>query len=196
VVDHRKRYKKRENRNYAQLDQVVIDLIWGYLTPTQQAIYPAVLRFADCYTRYTHPYKCSQSLIGRVARRGRPICQPQVARAMAGLESDWGLVVKKWTAKGLSYYLPREIEVVTFLFQRAKREGLPHDLFWRLCLYYWKVEVPDEDGTCPETALPQETVPARVEDSEPDWDSMPSTLDDIRAALGEAGVKAYSSRAS
>ena len=192
----RKRDGKTEDRNYARLDHVVVDLIWGYLTPTQQAIYPAVLRFADCYTRHTHPYKCSQALIGQVARRGRPICQSQVSRSMEGLENDWGLVVKKWTAMGLSYYLPREIEVITFLFQRAKREGLPHDLFWRLCLWYWKVEVPDEDGTCRETAGVRGVVPAGVEDSEPDWDSMPSTLEEIQAALGQAGVKEYSSRAS
>lgn len=185
----RKGGRKEAERDYARQYHAVIDLIWGYLQRNEQAIYPVVERLANCYTRHTDPLKVSQALIGKMARRERPICQARVSIAIDGLES-WGVVVKKWTAKGLSYYLPRETEVITFLFQRARAQGLPRDLFWRLCLYYWRVDVPDMypevEGQEIVPHAEAEVVQAAVDDGAGDWVNDPQGLcGAIDARIGE-----------
>lgn len=111
---HTRRKRTGTDRNFAKQYHVAIDRVWGYLSPTAQAIYPVLERFANVHTRCTG---ASQSYIGRVARRRKPIRQEHVSKAITELEG-WGLVAKKWTARGLLYYLPREAEIMAFLIQR------------------------------------------------------------------------------
>lgn len=102
---------KRADKDFTKLYNAVIDRVWGELTPTAQAIYPVLQRFAN----YTH--RCagiSQTFIGKKARRARPIKQSNVARAITELVG-WGLVVREITTRGLVYYLPRQREILEYL---------------------------------------------------------------------------------
>ena len=108
------RTRRDRDKDWCKQYHAVIDYAWGYLSPTAQAIYPVLDRFADYYHRCTG---VSQSWIGKVARRRKPIRQEKVSRAISELES-WGLVVKRWTERGLVYYLPRKKEILAFLVEQ------------------------------------------------------------------------------
>jgi len=182
----RKRTDTDSDKNYARQYHAVIDLVWGYLKRNEQAIYPVLERLVNVHTRHTDPRKVSQAFIGRIARRERPICQARVSLAIDGLES-WGLVVKRWTPYGMSYHLPREKAIVTFLLERAIREGIPHEIFWNLCQRHWIVDVPYvPDAQGEHQAV--EIIP--IVEGEPDLSELPVDFMEAVNGIGEGvGVR-------
>lgn len=141
------------DRNFGKLYHAVVDRVWGYLSPTAQAIYPVLLRFADYHHRCTG---VAQSYIGRVARPLRPIPQERVSRAISELER-WGIVERRWTARGLTYYLPRDGEIVEHLTGMV-------------------VLPPAISGKREATPPPESEAKAEG----PDWDSLPATFEEVQ----------------
>jgi len=113
------------DRDFSKSYHPVIDYIWGYLPPTAKEIYPVMLRFADYRTRIA---TASQARIGRIARRRRPISQPQVSRTIHRDLVHWGLVriTTYWDNYGQQraiYYLQRGHEIVQHLIANELVQG-------------------------------------------------------------------------